>query len=208
MSKPAPLDRHACFYAFWPSTEADALAALPWHELKHIAQEPRAHPVTAAWAPWDRNRLLALVRLCELYYPSQLEEPIVLTGAGDVLRRFAARLRCNRDRVVMLACLDVHASLTDEVLVQLGGDTLAPPPLRSLLRHALFKGAHALYVVDYRPVEVPVVDARAARAFDQLARLGEVAGIDVRDWVIVGMGGAGSVREGVRQPGTERAKAA
>lgn len=191
---PVLFDKFECFKAIFGAYYAMRLACAGFRELEEAAESAN-HRLMADMSPPQRDRLKAVLRLARLWYPEQEWTPSVLTGIGDVVRLIQPRCATLTDRVIWLLPLDASDVLSDEVLVQVGGDPLKPPPLRTLLRHALFKGAVSVWICDYRPVEKLDVPAETAEAFAALVQIGALIGVEICDWVLFGPSRARSVSE-------------
>jgi DNA repair protein RadC len=188
------VDKFDCFKAIFGQHYARQLCKGSYQELLDACDQPE-HLLMADMAPVQRERLKAVLRMARLWYRAQDWSPTVVTGVGDVVRTIQPRLATLTDRVVWLLALDASGALAHEVLVQLGGDPLKPPVLRSLLRHALFKGAVSCWIADYRPVEHLEVRPADAEALSALVHIGGAIGIAFCDWVLFSPNAVRSVRE-------------
>ncbi|MFZ5479087.1 MAG: JAB domain-containing protein [Myxococcota bacterium] len=186
------MDRAACFRVLFADNRAKKIADASWGELLAACVDPK-HERVRDWPEWEVQRLRALVRLMQLYYPSRWYEPAHVAEVGDVVARFAERCRVLTERTMWLVVLDGSGCVTEEVLVLLGGPTSALPPLRKLLRLAILKDAEAVYVVDFRPLDALAVDVGVEHALASLRQLGELAGVVVHDWVFIGPAGVVAV---------------
>lgn len=189
-----PIDRFECFKLLFGLHYAKQLSSGTYQELLDACDNPE-HPLMTDMAPIQRDRLRAALRLGQLWYKEQDWSPTIIAGIGDVVRLIQPRTVKFTDRVIWLLALDASGACTHEVLVQLGGDPLKPPVLRTLLRHALFKGAVSAWIADYRHVENLEVTADTTETFAALVAIGAAAGIEFCDWVLFGPGAVRSVRE-------------
>ncbi|MFZ5478314.1 MAG: JAB domain-containing protein [Myxococcota bacterium] len=191
------MDRAACFRVLFADNRAKRIADASWGELLAACVDPK-HERVRDWPEWEVQRLRALVRLMQLYYPSRWYEPAHVAEVGDVVARFTARCEALTERTMWLVVLDGSGCVKDEVLVLMGGSTTALPPLKKLLRLAILKDAEAVYVVDFRPLDVLTVDAGLEHALASLRQLGELAGVVVHDWVLVGPAGVVALERDAR----------
>lgn len=191
---PEPIDKFECLKAIFGAHYARQLSRAGYRELLEACDQLN-HALMADMAPPQRERLKAILDLCRLYYPEQDGSPEVIAGIGDVVRLIQPRVAHLYDRVVWLLCLDASGALTHEVLVQVGGDAQKPPVLRTILRHALFKGAVSAWIADFRPVEQLAVPPDTSEAFAALVTIGAAIGIEFCDWVIFGSFALRSVRD-------------
>lgn len=189
-----PLDRFECFKLIFGHHYARQLAKGTYQELLE-ASDRGDHPLMADMAPLQRDRLRGVLRLAQLWYREQDWTPSVVTGIGDVVRLIQPRTPMLNDRVIWLLPLDASGALVNEVLVQVGGDPLQPPALRTVLRHALFKGAVSAWIADFRPVEHLEVLGETAEAFTTLVEIGGAIGVAFCDWVLLSPNAVRSVRE-------------
>lgn len=193
------MDRFACYRVLMAENRAKQIANASWSELLAACIDPK-HELVRKWPEWEWRRLRALVRLMQLYYPSRWYEPAHVADVGDVVARFTARCRPLTERTMWLVALDEGGHLKNEVLILMGGGTRAIPPIKRLLRLAILKEAESVYIVDFRPQDVLAVDPGLERALANLRTLGEVAGVVVQDWVLIGPNGAVGVdRDCVRE---------
>lgn len=168
---------------FGPKVAAD-LARAGWAALRRAARDP-SDPLVSALPTCQRERLHALVALCERFYPEQDFEPSCIGESADAVRYYALRCQNLRQRVVWLLCLDELDRVEADVLVQVGGDPTAPPSVKTLLRHAIVKEAAAIYVADGRPEPLRHPDEATLAVFQALRTLGELARIQVRDYLVL-----------------------
>jgi hypothetical protein len=59
-----------------------------------------------------------------------------------------------------------------------------------ILRHAIAKAAAAVWVADFRPGRSGFTEEAGARPLADLVAAGEIVGIGVRGWLLVGRDGA------------------
>lgn len=191
---PAPIDTFQCYRILFGPDLARQFTQAGHRELLRACDVPD-HRLMAEVNTVQRERLKAVLQLCHVYYREQPESPEVIAGIGDVVRLIQPRLAHLSDRVIWLLCLDASGALIHEVMVQIGGDAMSPPVLRTVLRHALFKGAACVWIADFRPVEVVAVPPETREAFGALVQVGAAVGVEFCDWVIFGSSAVRSVRE-------------
>lgn len=155
-----------------------------WAAMRKAVHEP-TDPLGEALPSYQRERLHALVRLCELFYPEQDPEPERIQGAGDVVRFYADRCLTLRERVLWLLCLESSGAIAAEVLVQIGGERMSAPSVKTLLRHAIAKDAAVIYIADCRCQTLGRPDAPTIAAFQKLVAMGEEIGITVADYLFL-----------------------
>lgn len=190
------LDRFECYTLIFGLHYAKQFGKSTFKQLRDASLKPD-HPLVADMALAQRERLRATLRLAELWYREQNWSPLVLTDMADVVRFIRPATEQLRDRSIWLLALDASGAMTDQVLVQICGDHLKPPPLRDLLRHALFKSAVTIWIADFRPVEQLDVLPQTLAAFTALAEIGAAIGVEVRDWLLFNHDGMVSVRDQV-----------
>lgn len=190
--KNLPPDRAACLRALLGNFLGDRVAALTAAEQVRLATDD-GHPLAAELGRTNRQRLGAAVRLAQILRSEPWAEPSRIWAADDVACLILPRCRSLDERAVWLLCLDEASCVEHEVLVQAGGDPATPAPVRVLLRHALIKGAHAVWVADFRPRWSAVADEATERSLAAAAEAGALAGVEVRGWLLFGRDGALSV---------------
>lgn len=198
MTSSLPRTRETAFIALFGSSRGKPLGTIPWSILR-AAAGCAEHPLLAGWPEGERGRFRAALRLVELGFPLHAEEPTELHEPGDVVRSFHPRVRDATERTIWLVAIDASGAVADEVLVQSGGSTEAPPESRTLLRHALIRGAATIWIVDYRPVARLDALGDTARTLRDLTSVANTVGIKVRDWILLGTHGACSVREAIAE---------
>ncbi|MBI4438212.1 hypothetical protein HY631_04640 [Candidatus Uhrbacteria bacterium] len=199
-----PLDERVALYkTLFGNMHAMRLAQATVRELQRDLAEGSG-AVLADMTDGQRDRLRAILRLCQLYYPEFPSNPVRATCLGDVLRYLADRFRVQTERVVWMLALREHDVIEDEVLVQLGGHATAPPPVKAMLRHAIKHAAVAAYIVDFRPTDSLVLGDDVVTAMASLVQLSAVADIEFRDYVLVNRGEVISVREAITERGEEK----
>lgn len=185
-------DRYECYAAIFGPYFAQQLAKASYQELLAACDNPH-DPLMRDFAAPQIERVKAIFRLCRLYYPEQVQEPRMIVTTGDLVRLIGPRIANLTDRVIWLLALDASRCVTAEVLVQYGGDPLAPPVMRTVLRHALFKGAVHAFLADYRPVEDLELTQETCDAFLCLREAGALVGVEFCDQVLFNAYGARSV---------------
>lgn len=193
-----PRTRAAALTALFGSERGTPLGKVPWAILR-AAAIAADHPLLANWPDGERGRFRAALRLVELGFPMYATEAKDLHEPADVVRSFHPRVRASTDRTIWLVILDPSGAVTEELLVQSGGPIETPPETRVILRHALIRGAATIWIVDYRPVARLEALGDTARALRDLTSVANVAGIKVRDWILLGTHGACSVRDAIAE---------
>lgn len=163
---------------------AKRLAQMSWGSLEAAVREP-SHHLRAGLEAHHLDRLRAVVALCRAYYPNQDFHPRRILCSADVVRYYAQRCLELTDRVIWLLCLDAEGCVAADVLVQVGGDPLAPPSVKAILRHALIKEAVSVVVADHRRVALLRADEPTLAVWRSLAELGNLAGVTVLDYLIL-----------------------
>ena len=194
-----PKTRLACLRIFFTDRHARAMDRASWAEIQGALQDPAKSPLLRQWKGWELRRLEALLWLLARYYPELPTRPERVTSAADIVRRFLPNCRDLKTRTIWVVCVDELGQVHDDVLAVMGGHESRLPPLRTLMRHALMKGAVGVWIADFRPIELVEVDDRLTEALGHLDKLGGCAGLDVHDWIVLGRENARSAREHLRR---------
>lgn len=190
-----PITAFDCYHILFGGTLAHELSPLGNRRLKQALNDD-SHPLAQRLGDGDRARLRAVLRLAELHYRDQAWPPTKIDCVADVVRLIQPRIAPLRERVIWLLPADASGSLGAEVLVQIGGDPIAAPSLRSVLRHALHRGAVTAWIADFRPVEDLAVQRDDVGALAVLTEVGAAVGVAFADWVLLSPNAVRAVRDG------------
>jgi DNA repair protein RadC len=176
--------------------DAAPLAELAWAAPQELQEVPGVGPARAA----------ALVAAFELGRRSGWSKPppgqrILDPQAVYELMRPVAHAEVEQFHII---CLNTRGRLIKTVMVAQGSISQCPVSPRDLIRQALKVNSHSLILVHNHPGGAPDPSVDDGVLTERLVAACELAGLMVRDHVVVAAGGYFSYRETGRMPRTAR----
>ncbi|HOW72591.1 MAG TPA: JAB domain-containing protein [Phycisphaerae bacterium] len=139
---------------------------------------------------------------------TRVREPqAAVNSSGETAARYAHLDRYDRERLVRLD-LDSRNRVIGEEVVSIGTVNSAPMHPREVFKGAILSGAVRIIVLHNHPGGCPLPNAEDEEVNDKLKQAGEILGIPVIDFVIIGEDGgywsSGSGEGQVKPAGTSQ----